>query len=401
MTTQARIDPASRTDRGRQAQLAVVAAFVINGLLFASWAAHIPGIKSDLGLSDGTLGLALIGTPIGSVSAMALCSWLLPRVGSRPVVIVSLVGYALCGPLIGIVGSVAGLFVALMLWGAFQGTLDVAMNTQAIAVEHHQNRPLMNGFHAWWSVGAFLGAGIGAGAVATGVSLTPQLLVLAPPAIVIGVLLTLRMLPDAAPRDEVTPDPVPVGRRLSPAMLLLGAIAFASMLCEGAAADWSSVYVRDSLDGGREAAGLAFTAFALAMVVVRIFGNRLLARFAIHRLLPALALLASLAFSIGLAVGGVVLAVIAFFALGLGLGAVVPSAFSAAGRLPGLHPGVAVAVVSSLGWVGFVCGPPLIGQLAAATSLPAALIVVPVLMIFIALTSARVRVMRHVPEEAL
>lgn len=400
MTAGVPVHTGSRTERGRQAQLAVVAAFVINGLLFASWAAHIPGIKSDLGLSDGTLGLALIGTPIGSVSAMALCSWLLPRVGSRPVVVVSLVGYALCGPLIGIAGSVASLFAALMLWGAFQGTLDVAMNTQAIAVEHHQNRPLMNGFHAWWSVGAFLGAGIGAGAVATGVSLTPQLLVLAPPAIVIGVLLTLRMLPDAAPRDDVTPDPVQVGRRLSPAMLLLGAIAFASMLCEGAAADWSSVYVRDSLDGGREAAGLAFTAFALAMVVVRVFGNRLLARFAIHRLLPALALAASLAFSVGLALGGVVLAVIAFFTLGLGLGAVVPSAFSAAGRLPGLHPGVAVAVVSSLGWVGFVCGPPLIGQLAAATSLPAALIVVPVLMIFIALTSARVTAMRHVSEEA-
>lgn len=136
------------------------------------------------------------------------------------------------------------------------------------------------------------------------------------------------------------------------------------------------------------------------MVVVRVFGNRLLARFAIHRLLPALALAASLAFSVGLALGGVVLAVIAFFTLGLGLGAVVPSAFSAAGRLPGLHPGVAVAVVSSLGWVGFVCGPPLIGQLAAATSLPAALIVVPVLMIFIALTSARVTAMRHVSEEA-
>ncbi|MGI8677732.1 MAG: MFS transporter [Jatrophihabitans sp.] len=372
-----------------------MAAFFVNGLLFASWAAHIPKVKAHLHIGDGTLGLALLGTPVGSVSAMLLCGYLLPRVGSRIVVEVSLVGYCLSGPLVGLAGSVPALFAALLVWGAFQGTLDVSMNTQAIAVEHQRGRPLMNGFHAWWSIGAFGGAGIGAAAVALRMDLSAQLLVLGVPALAVAGLLAFRMLPDtdSHPRPGRSPG-VRGGRRFSSAMLLLGAIALASMLCEGAAADWSSVYVRDSLAGGTSAAGLGYTAFTLAMVVVRIFGNRLLARFPLHRLLPGLAGAATVAFGLALVIGTVPLTIVAFFLLGLGLGSVVPSAFSAAGRLPGLHAGVAVAAVSSLGWVGFVLGPPLIGQLAGATSLPFALGVLPVLTAFITVACARVSVLR-------
>ncbi len=382
--------------RGRRAHVAVVAAFFVNGLLFASWAAHIPKVKAHLGIGDGTLGLALLGTPVGSVSAMLLCGYLLPRVGSRVVVRVSLAGYCLSGPLIGLAGSVPTLFAALFVWGAFQGTLDVAMNTQAIAVEHQRSRPLMNGFHAWWSIGAFSGAGIGAIGAAVGIGLSPQLLGLGLPALVIAGALAARMLPDNEPQSVESPVPHST-RRLSNAMLILGAIALASMLCEGAAADWSSVYVRDSLDGGTSAAGLGYTAFTLAMVVVRIFGNRLLVRYPLHRLLPTLAGLATIVFAAALAIGAVPVTIVAFFLLGLGLGSVVPSAFSAAGRLPGLHAGVAVAAVSSLGWVGFVLGPPLIGQLAAVTSLPVALGVIPLLTAFIAVACARVSALRQSP----
>lgn len=384
---------------GRRAHAAVVAAFFVNGLLFASWAAHIPKIKAELRIDDGTLGLALLGTPAGSVSAMLLCGYLLPRTGSRIVVQVSLAGYCVSGPFVGLAGSVPELFAALFVWGAFQGTLDVSMNTQAIAVEHHRTRPLMNGFHAWWSIGAFTGAGIGAAAVALGVTLSAQLLVLGAPFFVLASLLAMQMLPDTAddgPREVKIGEQQPAtGRRLSPAMLLLGAIALASMLCEGASADWSSVYVRDSLNGGAEAAGLGYTAFTLGMVVVRIFGNRLLGRYPLQRLLPSLAAAAATVFAAALILGSVPVTIAAFFLLGLGLGSVVPSAFSAAGRLPGLHAGVAVAAVSALGWVGFVCGPPLIGQLARATSLPVALVVIPVLTAFIALACARVSALRH------
>lgn len=373
----------------RAARIALVVTFFIHGLLFASWTAHIPHVKAALGVDNGTLGIALLGTPLGSVSAMAIAGWALPRTGSRAAVRVTLFGYALAGPLVGITGSVPGLFAALFLWGAFQGTLDISMNTQAIAVEKQRRRPLMNGLHACWSIGAFAGAGVGAAGVALGLSLSRQLLLLAAPVLLVGELLATRMLPDRAAPPPQRPSGTQRRRRLSGAVLALGAIAFASMLCEGAAADWSSVYLHDSVDGSAAVAGLGYASFALAMVIVRASGDHLLGRFGAPVALPALALVATAGMALALTFGTVPLMLLALFLLGLGIGTVVPTAFSAAGRLPGIHPGQGVAAVSGLGWAGFVCGPPIIGQLADLTSLPVALGVVPLLTALIAGAAAR------------
>jgi fucose permease len=363
----------------------VAATFFVHGLLFASWVAHIPHIKAHLSISNATLGVALLGAPVGSVSAMLLAAFLIPRFGSRRVVQVCLVGYCLAGPFVGLVGSVAGLFVALFAWGAFQGTLDISMNTQAIAVEGERRRPLMNGMHAGWSIGAFVGAGVGTLSVALGISLSRQLLTVGTLALLVAGWLSTRMLLDAVDSDAERL--VRVGRRISAPMLLLGVIAFAAMLCEGAAADWSALYLHESLGSGAAVSGLGYTAFASAMVAVRMFGNRLLVRHRADVLLPALALAATVVFAAALLVGSVPAGLVAFFVLGAGIGVVVPTAFSAAGRLPGLHPGIGVAAVSGLGWAGFVLGPPLIGQLADATSLAFALGLVPVLTAFIAVAT--------------
>ncbi|HKC27160.1 MAG TPA: MFS transporter, partial [Jatrophihabitans sp.] len=161
-----------------------------------------------------------------------------------------------------------------------------------------------------------------------------------------------------------------------------------------AAADWSSVYLHDSLGGSTAASGLGYTAFALAMVFVRFFGDRLLARYRADVLLPVLAAITTVGFSVGLIVGTVPAGIAAFFLLGAGVGTVVPTAFSAAGRLPNVHPGVGVAAVSGLGWAGFVCGPPVIGQLANAFSLPVALGLVPVLTALIAIATRHVVALR-------
>lgn len=257
----------------RDAQLAVAATFFAHGLLFASWAAHIPHVKARLGLNDGSLGLALLGVPIGSVSAIALTAYVVPRFGSRRVVQVALVGYCVAGPFVGMAGAVAALFVALFFWGAFQGMLDIAMNTQAITVEGAKQRPLMNGMHASWSIGAFSGAGIGALGVAVGLGLTSQLTILGALTLAVVGWLDRSQLPDP-PHDAAAAREARGGRRITAAMVLLGAVAFASMLCEGAAADWSSVYLRDSLGGSKASSGLAYAAFAFAMVLVRFFGNR-------------------------------------------------------------------------------------------------------------------------------
>ena len=384
---------------------ATVAVFVSHGLLFASWSAHIPQVKHHVGLTDGSLGLALLGAPIGSVAAMLVVARVLPMLGSKRMVQISLVGYSLAGPLVGLAGSLPALFAALFAWGAFQGTLDVSMNTQAVAVERAAGRPLMSGFHASWSIGAFAGAGVGALGVAAGLSLTSQLLVLAVPVLLVAGWLTTRMLEDqatSAHRDQQTTGPSrgngnPAGRvpiRLSRPVLILGAIAFASMLCEGASADWASVYLRGSIHVGAAAAGLGYTVFALAMAIVRLSGNGLLRRFRRERLLPALAAAATAGFAAGLLAHRSAAVIAGFGCLGIGLALVIPTVNSAAGRLPGVNSGTAIAMVSAWGWAGFVFGPPIIGQIASATSLTVALGVLPILTACIVAGTARAHALR-------
>jgi fucose permease len=363
--------------------------FFVHGLMFASWAAHIPHIKAHLGLSDGGLGLVLLATPVGSISAMGAGAWLLPRVGSRRMVSVCLVGYCVSGPFVGVGKSPVALFVELLCWGAFQGTLDVSMNTQAVGVERAAGQPLMSGMHGRWSLGALAGAGAGALGVWLGASLTLQLIVLGIPALAL-VPLTRRL------RDEDTVNRVETDgrehahlplRQWPKTVILLAVIAFASMLCEGAAADWSAVYLRNSLGSVAVVASLGYAAFAAAMVVVRLGADRFIARFRAVRVIPALATMATLVFAAGLLSSDAIVALIGFAALGAGVAAVVPTVFSVAGAIPGVPSAAGIAAVSSCGWAGFVCGPPLIGQLAQATSLPVALAVVPVLTAFIALAA--------------
>jgi MFS family permease len=389
----------------RWPRIAVTSVFVVHGLLFASWTAHIPDVKAHLGLTDGTLGFALLGAPVGSVIAMIAASWLLPRVGSRAVVQVALVGYCAAGPLVGLTGSLPALFAALFAWGAFQGTLDVAMNTQAIAIERTGGRILMSGLHGSWSIGAFAGAGIGALAVAAGITLSLQLLVMGTIALLVAGLLTVRMLPAAAEHpanpdsSAGNPDAGPRPRikvsRWSGGMVMLGAIAFASMLCEGAIADWGAVYLSGPLHASGVVPGLGYTAFSLAMVTVRLSGNRLLTRFRPDRLLPALAAVATLGFAAALIIARPPAALAGFCCLGIGLASVVPAVFSAAGRIPGLPAGTAVATASACGWAGFVCGPPLIGRLASWASLPIALGLLPLLTAFVVAGTLSSRALRE------
>jgi MFS family permease len=394
----------------RWPRIAVTAVFVFHGLLFASWTAHIPDVKAHLGLTDGTLGFALLGAPVGSVTAMIASSWLLPRVGSRRIVQVALVGYCAAGPLVGLTGSLPALFAALFAWGAFQGTLDVAMNTQAIAVERTGRKVLMSGLHGSWSIGSFAGAGIGALAVSAGITLSLQLLVLGTIALLVAGVLSTRMLPVAAERpgnpnartghQAGDQPPVRPVSRWSGGMVLLGAIAFAAMLCEGATADWSAVYLSGPLHSGGVVPGLGYTVFSLAMVTVRLSGNRLLTRFRPDRLLPALALVATLGFGAALLIAQPPAALLGFCCLGIGLASVIPAVFSAAGRIPGLPPGTAVATASACGWAGFVCGPPVIGRLAGWVSLPVALSLLPLLTAFLIIGTLRSRALRARQPEA-
>jgi MFS family permease len=376
----------------------VIAVFFVHGFLFASWTAHIPDVKQHLGLSDGRLGLVLLGAPIGSVLAMAAAARILPRVGSRSVVRLALLGYCLSGPFIGLTGSFGTFFVAFLFWGFFQGMLDVSMNTQAITVERVSGRVLMPGFHGSWSGGALAGAVTGATAVALGVSLSEQLLILTAPCLVVAGWLSTRMIPDRRAGDEPESSK---GRReglhvlLQRKFILLGAITFADMVCEGAAANWSAVYLRNSIHAVPFVAGMGFATYALAMLAVRLAGNRLFTKFAAHRVLPLLAAVATLGFTGGLVIATPVSTLVGLALLGAGLASVVPMSLRAAGAVSNLNTGSAVASVAACGWAGYVAGPVVIGALASSTTLHTAMYLIPVLTGIVAVGTATATVMRH------
>lgn len=359
----------------RRAKLAVTAIFVAHAMLFASWAAHIPHVKAELGLSDAALGTALFGAPLGSVAATVLSHWALPRWGSDALVPVTVAGYAAAGVTVGLARCGWALFLALALWGMFQGGLDVAMNTAAAAVERRANAPLMARFHGMWSIGALLGAMIGAASVSARVGLTAQLAVMGGVTVVVAETLARHLLPDGP--AAVSPGAL---RRCWPTRVVavLGAVSFASLLCEGAAADWSAIYLRSALGAGPGAAGLGYAAFAATMVVTRLGGIRLHSRLPSRKLLPGLALLGAAGLTVMLVTADPVLGVVGFAALGAGVALLVPTAFSAAYAAGGA--GSAIPMVAAIGWLGYLLGPPLIGHLAGVIGLPAALTTVPVMI---------------------
>ena len=194
-------------------------------------------------------------------------------------------------------------------------------------------------------------------------------------------VLTSRLLPN----DRNSHDDPPVAEHrpgrgwLTAVVLVLCVVALADMLCEGAAADWSAVYLRSSLNASGVILGLAYTLYSLVMVATRFAGSRLLAKWPRHRVLPGLTALATVGFAVGLAAHDTAITLIAFCCLGAGCALVIPTTYSTVGEMASANPGRAVALVSGIGWVGFVAGPPLIGQIASATSLRFALIVIPVL----------------------
>jgi MFS family permease len=368
-----------------RARLAVMVAFAVSGAAFANWAARIPAVKSNLGLSTGELGIALLGPAIGSLVAMPLAGVLMVRHGSRVVTRATLVLFCLTLPLPALAPSLPSLLAALVLLGVGSGALDVAMNAQAVAVEQRYGRPLMAGFHGIWSLGSLAGALAGGAAAAVGLAPLPHLIAAGALLLVVGAGATSWLLPASADRASRR------GRLLAwptRALALLGVIAFCGLLCEGAAYDWSAVYLRDSLGASEGLAVSGYVAFTLTMTAGRLTGDAVRARVGSRRLLGGAAALAAVGLGAALALAQPVAAVAGFALLGVGLSCLVPIVFSDAALLRGgLPSGAAIASVATVGYLGFIAGPPLIGALGELLSLPAALGVVVALTALVAIIS--------------
>jgi Na+/melibiose symporter-like transporter len=357
----------------RTTRVAISLFFFADGLLIGSWASRIPAVQTQAGLSNTRLGLALFAASLGALAAMPFAGRLCERVGSRRVTVTALV--VMCASLFAAAtaGGIAGLSLALLGFGAGFGSVNVAVNAQGIALERAYGRTILSSFHAAFSVGGMVGAGSGALAVRIGlaprVHLGALALVIAAAALALG----RNLLP------PIAGEKAPARRRLvrpPRALLLLGAAAFCTLLAEGSAADWSAAYLTQSIAQGAAVAGLGYAAFSLAMATSRTLGDRLHRRFGGVTLARSGGVVAAAGLGAALITGSAPVALAGFAGMGAGLGVVVPLLFRAAGSTPGVSTSVGVASVSTIGWLGFLAGPPAIGFAAGAVGLRTALAIV-------------------------
>jgi MFS family permease len=346
---------------------AIAAFFFINGALFSTWVSRIPGIKEAASLSDARLGFALLALLAGKLTAVPLTGWLIARHGSRAVAIAAALSCCAALPLAGWAPSLPGLAAVLCLLGATLGSMDVAMNSQAALVERSAARSLMASFHGLWSLGGLTGAGLGGVVAQQG----------HPPRVhFLAVCAALGLLAVWAARglvrDGREPSPSRL-RRPSRAVLAIGLVGALGSIVEGGIADWSGVYLRDALGTGAGFAAAGYAAYSLAMMTGRFVGDRLIDRFGRVALLRTGPALTGLALATALWWGSPGVAIVAFVFVGLGMSTVFPVAFGVAGRVAGTTPGEAIAGMATMAYGGGLLGPPVIGLVAGATSLPVAL----------------------------
>jgi predicted MFS family arabinose efflux permease len=369
--------PESVVRRQRQARAAVAATFVAHGLLIGSWAPRIPEIKSDLGLSAGALGFALLAPALGTVVAVRSAGFRTARHGSPAVIRVCLIAYCLLAWLPGVAPNLGLLWLALLLWGAAMGALDVAMNSQGVTVEASYGRPVLSSFHAVWSIGSFVGAAIGGLGSALDVDIALQQLVIGA-ALTAAILLAARaFLPDHPPEPAPrTARWLRLPRRPETRLVLLGVAAIFALIAEGAVTDWSGVLLRDHLHVTGAQVSFGYAAFCVTMTVGRFAGDRAVHAVGRVKSFAVLAVVGAVGLAAGMTTDALVGVVIGFAMLGLGLSIMVPVLFSTAADTDG-PAGPAIAAVSALGCVGLLAGPSLIGLVAQVTSVSAALYLLP------------------------
>jgi MFS family permease len=359
-----------------RARLAVTSLFIAHGLLFGTWVARIPAVQDDLDLGEGELGVALLFITFGAILAMPVAGWIVAREGSRATARQTVVVFAALLPGVALAPNLVLLALALLLFGAAAGALDIAMNAHGLEVERRYTRPILSSFHAGWSFGGLAGAGVGALAAWAGVEPLPQFAAVAVVVGVGGLLVSAALLPAGADRPQSPPRLARPPRRL----VALAVLAFCGLFAEGAAADWSAVYLAGPLDAGAGLAALGFAAFAAAMAGFRLLGDALTTRWGPVALMRRGGLLAGGALAATLLIGHPAAALVGFACMGAGLAAVVPVAFRAAGSQPGVPAGVGIAALTTVGYSAFVVGPPVIGFVAEVVGLPLALGVVVVLL---------------------
>ncbi|MBL8887702.1 MAG: MFS transporter [Phycisphaerales bacterium] len=358
--------------------------FFLSGVCVAAWAPLIPFVKNRFALSDGQLGVLLLCLGIGSIAAMPLAGALTSRLGCRRVIGVSLLLAWCMLPLITVISRVDLLAAALLLFGASLGVVDVAMNIHAVLVERASGKAMMSGFHGLWSVGGIAGAGLTSLLISSGVSLLLTSVVVVTISVILLAACFKGLLQSGGEHGPILA--WPHGR-----VVVLGVCCFVLFLAEGSILEWGAVFLNTVRGVNAAHAGVGFVAFASAMTVCRLVGDRV-----VHAMGPARVVLfgglcAAAGFLLLVGAPWTWASIAGFVVVGIGASNIVPVMFSAAGRQTSMPAHLALPAMTTLGYAGGLIGPPVIGFVAQWSSLSVSLGLIGVLMAVIAIASVRMR----------
>jgi MFS family permease len=361
------------------ARLSVSVVFLVHGVAVGTWLSRIPSVQERLGLGEGTLGLALLGSGLGALLAMVPAGALVARFGSRTMIMLYAIPWTISIGLIALATNGLMLFGALVLWGASGGSLDVCMNAQGSAIQEKGGRPIMSSLHGLWSLGAMAGGGISTLMTSLDVTVQTQLLAEAP------VFLVAILLPSRAMLVEGFGGQGPALARPQRVLLALAVVTFCGVTAEGSMFDWAGVYLRRIFNAPESLAASSAAWMAGSMAVGRLIGDPFTARFGAPALARGCAAIAAVGMLMVILAPAPIVVLMGLIALGSGLSILVPLAFGAAGRAPGMAPGAAIAAVATVGYFGFLAAPPTIGFLAELFTLRGAfgLLLALLLLIFV------------------
>jgi MFS family permease len=367
-------------------RIAVGAMFFMAGLSFSSWASRIATVQQTMGLSDAALGAVLFSLPVGLMCSLPFSGWIITKIGSKKLLTSALLLYAIALVTLGMAQNTFQLIICLICFGFCSNAVNISVNTQAVITEELYKKPILASFHGLWSLAGFAGAGIGTFMIAKGIAPFHHFLLMLG-VIAIGVIVAMRYL-----KDDKVASAGPVFVMPDHSLIKLGIIAFCSMICEGAMFDWSVIYFKKVVLAPTALVGIGFTTFMFTMAGGRFVADWFAHRYGLKRTLQVSGSLTATGLLIAVAFPYVYTAMAGFLLVGAGVSSVVPMVYSAAGKSKTMQPGVALAAVSTIGFMGFLVGPPIIGFIAGIATLRASFVLIAAMGISVVVVSTKAKI---------
>ena len=377
----------------RRVRIAVTLVYFCMGLSFSSWASRIPDIKTALHLNDAMFGTVLFALPVGQFLMMPFSGKLVTRFGSSKVLPFSLPAYTIVLTFIGLVQAGWQLAIALFFFGIFGNMTNISINTQGVAAEKIYQRPIMSSFHGGWSLAGFTGALVGIAMINLEIRPFWHFVAIA---LIVWTILRINYPHLVRRKQLVNPDEPKrkMFNRPDGMLLQLGIIGFCSMASEGAMFDWSGIYFKDVVHAPASLVVLGYTSFMIMMAVGRFVADHLVSKIGRKRLMQICGIMISAGLFTAILFPYLISCTLAFMLVGLGVSSMVPSVYSAAGRHSKIPTGIALATVSSVSFLGFLMGPPLIGYISQAAGLRYSFAVIGVFGMGITLLVSRVKALQ-------